>query len=464
MMTGTSHPGSGVEREPTRQPTRARADSGASHRARSTRRVVICGGGVASLETLLALRAHLKVGVEVHVVAPNRRFVYQPLAVAAPFDLAETHLLDLAEIVSDRGAQLHVDTLAGVDAENRRVRLAGDAELPYDVLVVAVGAQRRDWLDGALHFGGAASVGAFRALLERLENGSDRLVSFVNPAGVTWSLPLYELALLTASRVADRGIIGVGLTLVTPEADPLEVFGPAASRMLHDVLADRGIALRVNTLAERIHDGKLYLQPPGALEADQVVTLARLAGPAVPGLPCDAGDGTSFSVKQGGIAAQQADAAAEDIAAQLGAPVTPAPFTPTLRGMLLTGIAPTYLRAGIAATGGESFVMAANPLWWPPSKIAARYLAPYLAGHNALTGDQALEDRSPLARNAARLGEAHEQARELALVFAERDASERHFRSALEWLEVIERLDGVLPPGYLHKRTEWQDGERRSRS
>src|SRR5664280_2055457 len=281
MMTGTSHPGSGVEREPTRQPTRARADSGASHRARSTRRVVICGGGVASLETLLALRAHLKVGVEVHVVAPNRRFVYQPLAVAAPFDLAETHLLDLAEIVSDRGAQLHVDTLAGVDAENRRVRLAGDAELPYDVLVVAIGAQRRDWLEGALHFGGAASVGAFRALLERLENGSDRLVSFVNPAGVTWSLPLYELALLTASRVADRGIIGVGLSLVTPEADPLEVFGPAASRMLHDVLADRGIALRVNTLAERIHDGKLYLQPPGALEADQVVTLARLAGPAV---------------------------------------------------------------------------------------------------------------------------------------------------------------------------------------
>jgi sulfide:quinone oxidoreductase len=484
-MTGTSHPGSGVEREPTRQPTRARADSGASHRARSTRRVVICGGGVASLETLLALRAHLKVGVEVHVVAPNRRFVYQPLAVAAPFDLAETHLLDLAEIVSDRGAQLHVDTLAGVDAENRRVRLAGDAELPYDVLVVAVGAQRRDWLEGALHFGGAASVGAFRALLERLENGSDRLVSFVNPAGVTWSLPLYELALLTASRVADRGIIGVGLTLVTPEADPLEVFGPAASRMLHDVLADRGIALRVNTLAERIHDGKLYLQPPGVLEADQVVTLARLAGPAVPGLPCDAdgfisvdrhsrveglegvyaaGDGTSFSVKQGGIAAQQADAAAEDIAAQFGAPVTPAPCTPTLRGMLLTGIAPTYLRAGIAATGGESFVMAANPLWWPPSKIAARYLAPYLAGHNALTRDQALEDRSPLARNAARLGEAHEQARELALVFAERDASERHFRSALEWLEVIERLDGVLPPGYLHKRTEWQDGERRSRS
>jgi sulfide:quinone oxidoreductase len=443
--------------------------------------VVICGGGVAAVEALLALRALLGVVVEVHLVAPNRRFVYQPLAVAAPFDLAETHLFDLAEIAGEQSAKLHVDSLASVESEDRRVRLASGSILPYDALVVAVGARRRDWLEGALHFGGAADVAAFTELLERFESGSDRRLCFVNPAEVSWTLPLYELALLTASHLADLGVIGVEFTVVTPETDPLAVFGPAASRMLRNLLADRGIALKAGVCAEKIQDGELHLHPQATLEVDQVVTLAQLEGPALPGLPSDAagfiavdehsrvtgledvyaaGDGTTFPVKQGGIATQQADAAAEAIAAQMGAAVTPSPIRPTLRGMLLTGIAPTYLRAQIAGTTGDSFEIAANPLWWPPSKIAGRYLAPYLASHNPLTRDETLQDRPPSTRDPARIQESHDEARELALSFAERDAADRHFKSALQWLEVIERLDGVLPPGYLHKRADWQERAR----
>lgn len=435
--------------------------------SRRPRRVVICGGGVAAVEALLALRALMKVVVDVHLVAPNRQFVYQPLAVAAPFELAETHLFDLADIAADQGAKLHVDSLARVDPEARSVRLSSGTVLPYDAVVVAVGAQRREWLAGALHFGGAESVAAFVGMLEGFEDGSEQRLCFVHPAGLSWALPLYELALLTASHLADRGIVGVELTVVTPEEDPLGVFGPAASRMLRDLLADRGIALKAGAYAEKIQDGKLHLRPRAAIEVDHAVTLAQLEGPAVPGLPSDAagfttvdqhsrvagledvyaaGDGTNFPVKQGGIASQQADAAAEAIASNLGVPVTPAPIRPTLRGVLLSGIAPTYLRAQIAGTSGDSFEIAANPLWWPPSKIAGRYLAPYLAGHSPLTRDETLQDRPPSTEEPATLQQSHEEARALALTFAERDAADRHFKSALQWLEVIERLDGVLPP------------------
>jgi sulfide:quinone oxidoreductase len=448
--------------------------------SRSPRRVVICGGGVAGVEALLALRALLEVGVELHLVDPNRQFVYQPLAVAAPFDLAETHLFDLAEIADEESAKLHVDSLARVDAEDRRVRLASGTVLPYDALVIAVGALRRDWLEGALHFGGAASVAAFRAVLERLESGSEQRLCFVNPAGVSWTLPLYELALLTASHLADRGVIGVELTVVTPEADSLALFGPAASRMLRGLLADRGIALKAGASAEKIQHGELYLHPRAKLEVDRVVTLAQLEGPAVPGLPSDAtgfiavdehsrvtgledvyaaGDGTTFPVKQGGIATQQADAAAEAIAAQMGTPVTPSPIRPTLRGMLLTGIAPIYLRSQIAGTG-SSFETAGNPLWWPPSKIAGRYLAPYLARHNQLTPDETLQDWPPSTENPARLRKSYDEARELALTFAERDAAEHDYRSALHWLDVLEQIEGVLPSGYVRKRADWQDRAR----
>jgi sulfide:quinone oxidoreductase len=455
---------------------------GRDNGSRRPRRVLICGGGVAGVEALLALRALMKVAVEVHLIAPNRQFVYQPLAVAAPFELADTHLFELAEIAADHDAKLHVDCLEQVDAEARTVRLASGIVLPYDAIVVAVGSERRDWLEGALHFGGADSVAAFVGLLEGFEDGSEQRLCFVQPAGLSWALPLYELALLTASHLADRGIVGVELTVVTPEEDPLGVFGPAAGRMLRNLLSDRGIALKAGAYAEKIHDRKLHLHPSATIEVDRVVTLAQLGGRAMPGLPCDAagfivvdehsrvagledvyaaGDGTAFPVKQGGIASQQADAAAEAIAARLGGAVTPNPFRPTLRGMLLTGIAPTYLRAQISGRTGDSFEIAANPLWWPPSKIAGRYLAPYLAGHNALTEDETLKDRSPWTHDPARLEQAHEEALELALTFAERDAADRHFKSALQWLEVIERLDGVLPPGYLNKRAEWQVHARR---
>src|SRR6202008_1259331 len=102
------------------------------------------------------------------------------------------------------------------------------------------------------------------------------------------------------------------------------------------------------------------------LPADRVITLPLLDGPRLAGLPHDrhgfipvdaqgrvhgftdiyaAGDCTTFPLKQGGLAAQQADAIAEMIAADAGADVVPRPFKPVLRGLLMTGGAPLYLRA-----------------------------------------------------------------------------------------------------------------------
>ena len=80
-------------------------------------------------------------------------------------------------------------------------------------------------------------------------------------------------------------------------------------------------------------------------------------------------------MKLGGLAAEMADAAAEHIAARAGADVEPQPFTPMLRGKLLTGGAPRSMRGA----DGVSDV-ADHILWWPPAKVAARHLAPALSG------------------------------------------------------------------------------------
>jgi sulfide:quinone oxidoreductase len=130
-------------------------------------------------------------------------------------------------------------------------------------------------------------------------------------------------------------------------------------------------------------------------------------------------------------------------------------FEPTLRGMLLTGIAPIYLRAAMRGRQAVSVDVAGNALWWPPTKIAGRYLGPYLAHVRTLGGRASLEDRPPSTRSLEASREAHGEARELALTFALADARAGEYQSALSWLEVIERLDGVMSADWLQTRDEW---------
>ena len=169
---------------------------------------------------------------------------------------------------------------------------------------------------------------------------------------------------------------------------------------MRELLRERGVTVHAGVYADGVVDGALSLGPEGKLMADRVVALPRLYGPRLAGLPetadgfvpvdahgrvyglqdvFAAGDATSFPVKQGGIAAQQAEAAAEAIAADAGVDLEPRPFRPILRGLLLTGSLPRYLRREIAGGSGETSWAGTEPLWWPPAKIVGRHLAPFLA-------------------------------------------------------------------------------------
>jgi sulfide:quinone oxidoreductase len=97
-----------------------------------------------------------------------------------------------------------------------------------------------------------------------------------------------------------------------------------------------------------------------------------------------AGDGTSFPVKQGGLACQQADAIAELLAAAAGADVDPTPFRPLLRGRLLTGLGAQYLEHPLAGGGGEG-ARSELRLWSAHRKVDGRYLSPWLAELDGMT-------------------------------------------------------------------------------
>jgi sulfide:quinone oxidoreductase len=359
--------------------------------------VVVAGGGVAGLELALALRALAEERVAVEIVAPETHFVYRPLAVTEPFQAGEVASFPLPALVRAAGAELHEGAVASVDTVRETVTTADGDELRYDILAVALGARAREAVPGALTFRGPQDGAALASLLEEVVDGRLRRLAFAAPAGATWPLPLYELALLTETYLADRGTMEVELTLVTPEEAPLAIFGRSVSEALEELLAARGIRMQVRTTPVRFEGDALHVTPGEALDVDAVVALPRAEGPFLSGLPSDAagfvptdehgrvlgldnvyaaGDATQFPVKQGGIAAQQADAVAAAIAARAGAPVEPEPFRPVLRGLLLTGLFPRFLRA---EPGTDASTIDTEALWWPPAKIVGHYLAPFLA-------------------------------------------------------------------------------------
>jgi sulfide:quinone oxidoreductase len=367
---------------------------------RDAMRVLIVGGGVAGLETLLGLRALAGDRVSLELLSPKPTMVDRPSSVRAPFRLGRPASLDVAAIAADCGARFIAGALAGVDPERHEVTMSDGDTLAYDDLVVTVGAIPHESLVGARTFRGMPDVEGFRALLRWARLGRVQRIAFAVPTGTSWTLPLYELALATAGRLRALGVATAELVFTTPESRPLELFGRNASAEVEALLESAGIDLITGSHPAAIEGDELVLVPERRIRADRVVTLPRLSGPTIPGLPHDrdgfletdvfgrvrgtedvyaAGDGTAFPVKQGGLAAQQADAVAESLAARAGLPIEPQPFRPVLRGLLLVGRAQRFLRSPIAGGFGDISEVERVPLWWPPSKVAARHLDAYLA-------------------------------------------------------------------------------------
>ncbi len=362
-------------------------------------RVLIAGGGVAALETALALKELAGDRVQMTVIAPNDEFVYRPMTVREPFSFLGARHFPLEPILEDIGAELVREKLSWVDHALRVAHTEHAQQLEYDALVLALGTRISARYEHALTIDDRTMDETLHGLIQDVELGYVDSLAFVAPGRMAWPLPLYELALMTAGRAYDMNV-ELEITIVTPEEKPLAIFGDRASQGVAELLAKAKIETITNAYAEIPAQGQITIGPGDRhVHAARIVALPELYGPSIHGFPLSedgfiavdqfgqvpncgplfaAGDATDFAVKQGGISSQQADAAAESIAALAGAPVDPQPFHPVLRGMLMTYDKPYYMTAQITGGHGYSSEFSSEPLWKPVSKIAAKYLAPYL--------------------------------------------------------------------------------------
>ena len=336
--------------------------------------MTIVGGGVAGLEALLALRALTAGAADARAHGGQPEFAYRPLAVAEPFGAGVAHRFDLTRIARDKAQGCTWPGMAAVSPSNGASSpgtgaTSGTTSCSWRSERAPVTA-----VPGSVSIKGPAYTSRFRTVLRDLDR--HRIKRWPSPSrpDPPGRCPLYELALMTAAHVAERGLRKVSLQLVTHESEPLELFGPPASAAVRDLLEERGVELDHESRAARVARRRARDRAGAAAPADRVVSLPRLTGPAIAGLPADAdgfipvdlhgrvsgledvyaaGDATNSPIKQGGVAAQQADAAAEAIAAQLGLVEDPKPFRPVLRGLLLTGGTPRYLRSEMAGGRGD---------------------------------------------------------------------------------------------------------------
>jgi sulfide:quinone oxidoreductase len=362
-------------------------------------RVVIVGGGIAALETVLALHELADAQLRVTLIAPEPDFILRPLAVAAPFGRGHTNRLPLAQVMAEHSGRFIRGAALGIDAEAQTVTLTTGNDVAYDVLVLAPGASSVPAFTHALTFG--AHPTALNGILADLEQGWARSVAFVVPRGCTWPLPLYELALMTAEDVWSMNM-DIGLHLMTPELKPLEIFGAQASAAVTELLDAARITVHHGVCAQIHHGGRIETGAGPEIVVDCAVALPNLEGPKLGGIPSSAngfipvddtglvdgldsvyavGDATDRPIKQGGLACQQADVTAAHIAARAGAGVDVPPLQQVLRGRLLTGARDRFLRR----EPGEAEGFATDkPLWWPPAKVSGKYLSPYLVAKDVV--------------------------------------------------------------------------------
>jgi sulfide:quinone oxidoreductase len=365
---------------------------------------LIVGGGIAGLEALMALADLGTERTELTLIAPDPDFHLKPLVVEEPFTSQPAPRRELEPLVSALGAKLVRAAVVEVNPATRTVELSDQTRLRYDFLVVCVGGRSRAVYADATTLRAAGETIEIEALLAKAAKHESRRLALVVPPGVTWPLPLYEIALMSRRRADELGYRDLRITLYTPEIAPLVIFGTSPSAAIAELLDARRVEFRSDSSVREDEGGGFFISPGDLpLEAGAMIALPVLEGPMVTGLPPDeagfipideharvpgledvyaAGDGTTFPVKQGGLGTQQADAAAEHIAAKLGAPGEPQPFHPVLRGQLILGGESLNLRHDLTGGHGEG-VAASDYLWWPPHKVSGRYLAAWLAHEEA---------------------------------------------------------------------------------
>ena len=290
---------------------------------------------------------------------------------------AQVRHFELSSLATDAGATFSPGELVSVDAARHIAYTSPGGAVPYSMLLIACGAVPQPGGPRSAYVPRPGGHGEDRAAARR-DRGGECAASRLRGTGRSGLEPAGLRARADDGRLGRRleAVDGVTLSLVTPEDDAAAPIRARGERCGARLLEKRGIAIHTQRVSAEARPGELLLV--GGDESSRPTASSRsracrvrgsaasrrrsrassrsIAHGRVTGMPdvYAAGDITTFTVKQGGIAAQQAEAAAEAIAAAAGVELEPRPFRPVLRGLLLTGDGPRYLHSERVGGAGKA--------------------------------------------------------------------------------------------------------------
>jgi sulfide:quinone oxidoreductase len=255
-------------------------------------RVLVLGGGFGGIATAVALRKRLEPGDEVVLVERRPAFV---MGLRKNWGLVGSSTLEAGARaltgLRERGIEVVAGRIGAIWPEAREADVDGRT-IAADAVVVALGAEADpDRIPGfrehAINVYDEASNAAGAAAIESFDGG--RVV--VGIFGVPYPCPPgpYELALLLAERLGERGVPG-GVYVFSPQPGSLPVLGDAGCAAFDGRLANEGITFRPKTVATAVEPGVVVAADTRipfdlllGVPAHRVPPLAVAAGLAEPG-------------------------------------------------------------------------------------------------------------------------------------------------------------------------------------
>jgi sulfide:quinone oxidoreductase len=226
-----------------------------------SKNLLILGGGTAGTMTANHLRRRLsRKEWRITVVDRSEEHLYQPGFLFLPFGLyEETDIVRKTRDYLSQGVEFVHAEVGRIEPAEHRVRLGDGRELGYDVLVVATGCRTAPeetegmlgpkWRDNIHDFYTLDGARALRKKLEGFVGG--RVVIHINEMPIKCPVAPLEFTFLADSYFKERGIRDrVTLTYVTPLSGAFTK--PKASKKLGHLLADKGIELVTEFVAERV--------------------------------------------------------------------------------------------------------------------------------------------------------------------------------------------------------------------
>jgi NADH dehydrogenase FAD-containing subunit len=259
-------------------------------------RLVLAGGGHASLHSLMRASEWRRRGAEVTLINDHPRLFYSgmtPEYLGGVYTLDEV-AIDLSGHCERLGVTLVTDRIVAVDASHKRIRTSSGEEIVYDVAALDIGAENPALPSYAIPTKPLHRLEALSLLMARCLSGDQPDASIVIAGGGAAGA---EIALNISSRLAARTpgrsplLDGtLRLTIVESSTRLVPDFPEGMSRRIASTLAKRGVETvlsdRVNANAEDV----LLLASGRKVKADLVIWSTGSVGHAflkASGLPTD---------------------------------------------------------------------------------------------------------------------------------------------------------------------------------